>query len=346
MGNHQMSTGGLENFCELPTDDAPLLETFYPSSEQIQAEIQHVLEMRLSDELSGWITDYAQVGNRAPYLWNWCRRAVELTTLPCVESRRFDEICDTKVLGVMLDVLWDDVADQSDNVRFLECLLAIPFSGSHDGMGALTPAERAYAEFTRRVWAEIESRASQYPRYTEFEDLWRFDYHQLASVMRYSQLLYKRPELLNLAEHDVYTPHNMHIMICSTFDLMCSPDFNSLELGKLREVIWHAQWMGRIGNLVTTWRRELDEGDFTSGVYASAVSRGHVDIVDLIDRKLDMIEAAIQEAEDEEVFLERWQEHRRFLRSRVATFRAFDLEVLIRGLERLFCLHLGSRGQK
>jgi len=89
-----------------------------------------------------------------------------------------------------------------------------------------TPAEQAYAAFTQQIWSEIERRARRYPRFAEYTDLLRYDYDQLCNVMRYSHLLNAMPELLNLTEHDLYTPHNMHIMICSTFDLMCSPDFD------------------------------------------------------------------------------------------------------------------------
>jgi hypothetical protein len=271
---------------------------------------------------------------------------VELTTLPCVMPEHYDELCDTKVLGVMLDVMWDDIADQAGHDVLLERLLEIPFATSEIDFTEFTPEEQAYARFTQEVWSEIDARRRKYPRFEEFNELLEFDYRQLCNVMRYSHLLNSQLELLNLAEHDVYTPHNMHIMICSTFDLMCSPTFDRQELGRSRELIWHAQWMGRIGNLVTTWRRELDEGDFTSGVYASAVSSDDLHISDLLSNDVERIETAIQWGRHEEFFLQRWQEHRRFLQSHRTTVKSFDVGSLVSGLERLFCLHLGSRGQK
>ena len=56
--------------------------------------------------------------------------------------------------------------------------------------------------------------------------------------MRYSYLLNRQPELLNMAEHDLYTPHNMHIIVCATIDLTTCPDFDRTELGRLREIVW------------------------------------------------------------------------------------------------------------
>ena len=296
---------------------------FWPSAERIRSEIESVLNKKLSPDFAGWAEGYGRVGRRTAYLWTWCRRAVELTTLPCVAPEYFEDVCDTKVLGVMLDVMWDDVADQDGDSSLLQKLLSIPFREGELDFSQFTPAEQAYAAFTRRIWSEIETRARRYPRFAEFADLLRFDYDQLCNVMQYSHLLNAMPELLNLTEHDLYTPHNMHIMICSTFDLMCSPGFDRLELGRLREVIWHAQWMGRIGNLVTTWQRELKERDFTSGVYASAVSSGDLTTSDLREADPAWIEAAILAGGHEDVFFRRWQEHRRFLLARRPAIRSW-----------------------
>jgi hypothetical protein len=338
--NSTIVVGGTGTYANDPPPE------FWPAEEMIEQQIERVMRLELSDALVSWIDAYSQVGQRPSFLWNWCRRAVELTTLPAVEADRYDEVCDTKVLGVMLDVMWDDIADQSGNDRLLDRLLDIPFVEAGVDFSDFSPAEQAYAAFTQRVWTEIHSRLRRYPRYEEFRELLDYDYRQLANVMRYSHLSNAHPELLNLVEHDLYTPHNMHIMICATIDMMCSPSFDRREIGKTRELVWYAQCMGRIGNLVTTWRRELDEHDFTSGVYASALSQGDLSIDELLSQNLDLIEAAINEGKHEQFFLDRWQRHRQFLLSRAETIRSFDVNQLVRGLEKLFCLHLGSRGRK
>jgi hypothetical protein len=104
--------------------------------------------------------------------------------------------------------------------------------------------------------------------------------------------------------------------------------------------------MGRIGNLVTTWQRELNEGDFTSGVYARAVSQGDLSVERLRTGERSQIEAAILSGRHEEYFLRRWKRHRQFLLSRGAALRSFDIQEYVTGFERLICLHLGSRGRK
>jgi len=48
----------------------------------------------------------------------------------------------------------------------------------------------------------------------------------------------------------------------------------------------------------------------------------------------------------EDHYLARWQRHRRSVLARGTSIRSFDVEQWVRGFERLFCLHLGSRGYK
>jgi hypothetical protein len=321
-------------------------EAGLPSQEQIQQEIAPVLNMTLSPRLEYWASRYGEVGKRNIYLWKWCRQGVNITMLPCVMPEFRDEVCETRVLGIMLDVLLDDVADRRGDGELLDKLLSLSFHGPAPDFSEFSPEQRAYAEFAVEVWDEIKLRASQFPCYEEYAKLLDFDYLQLFNVMRYSHLLNENISLLNMAEHDLYTPHNMHMMISGTLDLMCSPEFNGDELGLLRGLLWHSQCMGRVGNLVTTWERELADGDYTSGVYASAVSSGDVTLEQLRGGDRELIRAGVVNGGHEAYFLNGWHDHRRYLIEKAPLIRSFDFRQNIRGLERLICLHLGSRGYK
>eukprot|EP00913_Durusdinium_trenchii_P028462 g26690.t1 len=256
---------GASSVSEAFLKESPQYDEFFPLPQLIEEEVGNVMGMCLSRELSHWVEAYERVGHRNVYLWKWCRRGVEVTTLPCVDEDLCEEAADTKVLGVMLDVLLDDVADRGGHSTYLEYLLSIPCENGRIDDATISREEREYAAFVGEVWQEIQSRVARYPLYEEYAELLKFDYQQLFNTMRYSQMLNNNPALLNLAEHDLYLPHNMHMMISSTIDLMCSPGFDRDELGLCRDAICRTQYMGRIGNLVTTWQREIGEGDFTSG---------------------------------------------------------------------------------
>ena len=258
-----------------------------PSESEIQLDpsiaaqfIAEIREIVLSDALEREIRGYERVGHRAAFLWRWVRRGVEITTLSCVHKALWDHVCDTKSLGVMFDVLLDDVADESEDAAYLEKLIGIT-GERRPYLGNLSPKEREYYLFSRHIWEQIWSRLATYPRFDEFREILLYDYRQLMNSMRYSMLIRQQPAILNVPEHDAYLPHNMHMVISGTIDCMASPDFDLRSLGRLRSVLLHAQYMGRIGNLVTTWEREIGERDFSSGVFPVALSMGALTLEDL-----------------------------------------------------------------
>ena len=196
------------------------------------------------------------------------------------------------------------------------------------------------------MWQEIKRRTKLLPLFGQYARIWRYDYLQLFNGMRYSHMINEDVALLNLAEHDLYSPHNMHIMVSSTVDLMCSPRFDRSELGRLRDAVWHAQFMGRIGNLVTTWERELGDGDYTSGVYARAVAEGDVTLEMLMDRDAPAISRPLPLRGHEDYFLQRWAQLRRRLVELAPRIRTRQYHRTSQGYDRLIRLHLGSRGYK
>jgi transketolase C-terminal domain/subunit len=308
--------------------------------------IDRVCRRALPADLDFWVREYAKVGDRDPFLWKWCLEGVMLTSLPCVDSALRETNHVTKVLGVMFDVLLDDVADQSREAGYLERLLEIPFAAKPPRFREFSKKQRAYAELARRVWDTIIERAGAYPRHDEFRELLRFDYLQLLNTMRYSYLLNGDPQLLNMTEHDLYLPHNMHMMVSGTLDLMCSTGFDRAELGRIREVLWHAQCMGRIGNLITTWEREIAERDFTSGVFAFAAREGLLATRDFADADAEVLRQTIASHGCEAFFLEQWQDRRGRIVWMAESIRTVDVNRLIAGLEQLLEIHLGSRGLK
>jgi hypothetical protein len=309
----------------------------------VERELAQVRATHLSPLIVGLIERYREFGRRPAYLWQWCRYGVAITSLPCVADALRDDLCDTKVLSIVLDVLLDDLADQNGSEPLLEHLLALPLAARAEPP-PLPPEQRAYARFTAEVWDEVWARAERYPCFEVYAALLRYDYLQLFNTMRYAHLLNRNPALLNGLEHDLYLPPNMHMMISATLDLMCSPRFHADELGRLREVVWHAQCMGWIGNLCTTWERELAEGDYTSGVYARAVSLGDLTPADLREGDRGHIRAAIRHGQHEAHFLRRWYAHREAMLAQRPRLRSFDVAELVEGLDRLLCSQLGSRG--
>jgi hypothetical protein len=163
-------------------------------------------------------------------------------------------------------------------------------------------------------------------------------------MMRYSHLVNDRPYLLNMVEHDLYTPHNMMMVSFAVLDLMCSPGFPQSELATLRELNWHAQCMGRIGNLLSTWRRELAARDFTSGVFAHAMAEGDLTLDELQHGDPQKLEETIRSRGHEAHFFQKWLEHRERCHECASRIRSLDMRTVLDGHDRFFAAYLGSQG--
>lgn len=307
------------------------------------ADIQHI---SLPEDLNSFVTDYATYGNRDPFLWNLILEGLLLTTLNSVPDELRESVIIIKLLGGMFTVLVDDVADELRDKVLLDQLLLLPFEGDMVDTSSLTGTSLDYFHFAKDVWQEIQTRLQKLPRYAEFTDVIEFDYRQVLNCMRYAVLVNTNPYRLNITEHNLYQPHNMHMMVQGTVDLMASPSFDAGESGYLREVLWNAQVMERIGNAVSTWQRKLKESDFTSSIFALAIADRVLSSDDLIDPDKEVIQRRILDAHIEDKLLEEWARRRKHISLLGTRISSVNISEFASGLDHLIRIHLASRGLK
>ncbi|HVW02148.1 MAG TPA: transketolase C-terminal domain-containing protein [Planctomycetaceae bacterium] len=315
------------------------------SQDELEYQQRRILETPLSEAVEGWFQRYSQVADRTYYLWKWCTYGAVLTSLPCVRPDLLQHVCDTKVLSIMLCVLLDDVADQQGKSELLGVLFQMLDLRPLPDLSQYSEADAAWIRTTREFAEEYHARVTSYPCYEVFAEVLQYDQLQYFNTMRYSNLLNKHLSLMNETEHDLYLPHAMHMMSFATLDLMCTPDFPISELGKLREAIWHLQCMGRVGNLLSTWRREIPQCDFSSGVFARAMSVGDLTPETLRSGDSARIQAVIEQGGHEQHYFRRWQHHRAAYLKRARSIDSVDLQKLLEGNERFFQMHLVGRGK-
>lgn len=316
------------------------------SSMDLQAEQDRIQSIQFSPFFAGKVSQYHELGDRGDYLWRWCIYGLRAILFPSVAEEFRDHITDTKMLAVLYGVLLDDVADKWGDQIFLDRLMQATFGQSGRDFEDLGAGRAAYARFTCDVWDEFQLRVAEYPRYAEFKDLLDYDNRQIVNTMWYSHLVNADISLLNIEEHDIYSPHNMQMMSFATIDLMCSPDFDHREIGRLRGAMWHAQCMGRIGNLVSTWERELKDGDYSSGVFA-ILSDQHPQLMqDMLLDKTDAIHAVLTQGTVEKVFFDKWDRHRTAFEGRLSSIQTVELKPVLQGLDQLLRMEMGSRGRK
>ena len=306
---------------------------------------QEIKSVEFDPSLTDWIKRYEKCGQRSRFLWQWCAKGVRLTTLPCVQSEFTEHVFETKMLSILFGTLIDDIADQEQDREMLESAIAIEqYDLRRNSLVPWDERRKVYIETIADIWAQVWNRCKVYPRFDQYEHLLRFDNQQILNAMRYALLVNESPSLLNTIEHDIYQPHNMQIMFMATVDLCASPKFDITDLGVAREIFWNAQRMGRIGNMITTWEREVLDRDFSSGVFAHAVHRGLIKPSELSSLPAHEIMSILEEAGFQDHFIAQWEKHRARIEQLVPRIKSVDLHPYLHAFERLIKFHLCSRG--
>ena len=295
---------------------------------------------------------YARViGERDRFLWKWIHNLFDKFTLTSVPSRERSAVYEQKTLLTMFVTVLDDLAESEGDQGTFAVGRRIPF-----GVDATERIERASGEldygvleYLADLWETIDAEVRDAPRYGEFVDVFEYDLRQTFNAMEYSGLVNDNPAMANRAETERHDAYNMTMFPYACVDLMHSPSFDRSELGALRSILCDLQQMARIGNWITTWERELGEGDISSGVVVCALRRGVVDYEEILDADGTDIEGLVDRIRShgiESEFTREWDLRDRTVRKRTAEVESVDAEQIVDGIESVMNHHLASEGHK
>lgn len=293
----------------------------------------------------------AAIGTRDRFLWKWFHFLTPYFRLSTVDEGYAEKIRSDKTLLTFYVTLLDDlVDDQNDRVTFQEAA-KLPFP--HQEVNAdRSGLDVDSLEFARDVWHDLDRSLRGAPRYREFSDLFRFDLAQTINAVRYAYIVNNYPYTANSSEAYAYSSHNMALFAFTDIDLMHSLQFDREEFAALRSTVWTAQRMARIGNWVSTWQRELQEGDFTSGVLVFAYETGVISDEELRqlwanpnERLVESVADRIEARGCRQHFLDHWQQ---FYGEIAATddLETVDLGRFLDGMETVMTFHQESEGMK
>lgn len=289
---------------------------------------------------------YRQVGDpRRGFLYRWAWHGLGETHLSVVPGDLREHVQITKLLMVIANVLFDDLADvPGQELEFQASVDRMMDVRRQDG-GA--DVAGPYFELLFELWREIEDRARELPGWERYRLLYRFDYEQVFAAMRYVVLTRTYPGLDNLSEHRAYLPHSKNIMVFATLDLMAAPDSSARsagEIGLVRAAAWHAQALTQVANMAVTWRREVPARDFSSRVFPLAIDGGVLTRAELQRLPPDEIVARIEEHGIEEALLEELRSHRRRVAEVVERASEIDLRAYALAMEEVLAMELAARG--
>ncbi|AHG04255.1 hypothetical protein HALDL1_12120 [Halobacterium sp. DL1] len=320
---------------------------------ELRAPLEQIQNHQLPEQTLPLVEAYdTVVGDRDQFLWKWAHHLFPEFTLSCVAPEHRERAQNTKLLGLMFVSVLDDVAEKQQDWATFDEAAKLPFDHrvvDYDRDGVDTDV----LAFASDVWDEFSAGLRAGPRAAEFDDVVRFDLRQVVTAMEYSYLANQHLDAITESELQTYDAHNMMLYGFADVDLTLSPSFDRSDLSALRRVLERAQRMVRIGNWVTTWEREVAEGDFTSGIVAHALESGIVSADQLAASREDggehevaEIRRTIHEHDVEDLFLRQWSEELAAAREFEGAFDSVDVGSYLDGIETVMEYHLMTRGLK
>jgi len=308
--------------------------------------LESVYNYTLSDNLNYFIDEYEHLfGKRNRFLWKWLGVIFKESgvTLSTVDREYLDSTVDNKILITIITVVLDDIAEYYKDGELLGMILEMWNHGTKL-IGGYKENEKVM--FVKKLWDHLMKELSKYPRYEEFKNIFIYDFNQMLNTIRYSYLTNLNPEIINLQEAEIYGCHNMIVYLYNGIDLMASPDFDKGDLPRLRTVFWYAQQMARAGNWLSTWKRELSEKDFSSGVFGYAASKDNLNISDIEKIGRDEVISKIESSDVYEYLIDSWEHNYEKIKKLKNTIKSIDMDAYTNGLENVLKFHLATEGLK
>lgn len=324
-----------------------------PPSQESEDLIESIQAHQLPETLTPILESYAElVGDRPLFLWKWAHMLFPEFTLSCVPPAEIQALSETKLLALMYVSVLDDLAEKHGDHASFEEARKFPF-GYQEPDFDRPAVDTDVLSFVQTLWSQLADRFHQSPRGGEFQDILQFDIAQVQNAIEYSYVVNSNPNIATQAELEIYESHNMMLFVFADIDLLHSPSFDRRDLGALREIITHTQRMARIGNWITTWERELSEGDVTSGIVVYALEQEIIELEDVFairengdDATLDSVISTIHDNGVENVFLDQWAEEYATASQLEPDIASVDTAAYLESFETVMDYHMASKGYK
>lgn len=255
---------------------------------------------------------------------NFLVNGYKLTTLSSVSSKRINDVIFAKVCLGMIITLYDDLADnpQYYNPNLLRSLYLLNV-GHHTFLKPiLNPEDQVTYDLALFLFANLEKSIESFPNYNSMIEILAFDIQHVFLANRYSELITANPSMRNMSESKSMGPYNMGMVAAGIIDLMASSYADLSELGLIREFLIKGQRLGRIGNLVSTYQREVQEGDVTNEIMLDPKGSNHY----------------------KNVLMKEFYEGLVEIKNLDNSIKSIDLNLYVEGLSKLYHLHIDLEG--
>lgn len=323
-----------------------ILKQITPS--RMKNDLAAIKKIKLPPKLQKWAREYEKIGGRDGFIWKLFLKAKrEINCMPVKKPYRAP-LMEINFLITMFVVLLDDVADKNQNKKLLNKLIKVPLMKNSAKYGKFNKKEKDYLSFTVKVWERINQLVIKSPLYEKFKDMFKRDINQMIRAINRDCFINKNHCAINKTDYWLHSPHAMQFIIGAAVNLMHLSVFVPRELKIVGEIAWQGQKMARVGNCVSTWEREINDNDFSSGVFAYAIDSGTLTVQDLTNANRAEIIKKIKKADIEGKLLKEWEK----ARNRIFYFwerkkiKTMNIKKFIKGLDNLLALEMISKNHK
>jgi len=228
-----------------------------------------LVQSKLPEEILKALKDYQSfipTSRKIELFKSFIPKALEETTLTSVTESYYSDLLIHKFYIVILDVIYDDLADNplKRNPNLLKKLFYYSFDTD---ISNLNPTEINIFNFAYGLWIKIFDFLENTVHFDYLNEIINFDIEQFFSSIKYSNLLTTTSHFSNPFESKLYQTSNMAMLIFDMMDLCCCDSFIKEELGFIRHLSHLRQRLIRISNTIYTFDRESAEGDITNECY-------------------------------------------------------------------------------
>ncbi|MCK5413234.1 MAG: hypothetical protein KAI57_02555 [Candidatus Pacebacteria bacterium] len=307
-------------------------------------EIKNIEKIRIPLKLRNWINEYEKLGLRNDFIWKLFISVEKEVNYILVPKKHKTSLNEVQFLIAMYIVLIDDIADHENNNKLLKALFKVPFSQNNINYNKLNKKELEYIKLTIKIWKRINEIISSYSGYLMLKTIFEYDLEQMINAVNYDYIINNNRFLINRTECFLYSPHSMKFVINPTIHLMCLSKLDLNDVSSIRQIDWRAQKMLRIGNWISTWEREIDENDFTSGVFAYAIDSEIINLEEIKKNKKKLIIKKIKNSNIEKKLLSEWGKNYTAILNYDKKIKYLDIKCFLNGLEKILSLELMRKG--
>lgn len=327
------------------------------------------------------IKEYNKISNklkikRKEHLWEWVNNAIKITTVLNKKNKYYKNSKKIKFLGVLLIVLLDDLAENLQDKKLLNLAIKIVknefyFFSKNEKINnlknknnfykkySLTTAEINYLNFIQTITKKMLTAVLSLPNYfflkKYFYKYWGEVIKCFIFTLQTNNFIknYSEPKIEKYFKNLKYSyyvnvsGHNMHIILAMLIDLMSLKKINKKEITMSIKAAKEAQAMGRIGNWVSTWKREMVEKDFSSGIIIYCINEKKINIKDIKKylKKTDTknfhrLVKQIEQSGSLNYFFKKWNEHRENIKKMTKKINFFSINKYLKGADNFLKMHL------